>query len=56
VLTRLIQRRTVAGWQSSSPVIWAAGNPVQRQQHYHRPRCLPPPPPQIVLQLLDVTG
>jgi len=27
LLNRLIQRRTVAGWQSSSTAIWAGGNP-----------------------------
>jgi hypothetical protein len=45
VLNRLIQRRTVAGWHSSSTAIWAAGNPCSdswtitaRAACRHRPR------------------
>ena len=55
-LNRLIQRRTVAGWQSSSAAIWAGGKPCADSSAITTRVGCRPPPVQISLQLLDLAA
>src|SRR5262249_56836957 len=47
VLNRPIQRRTVAGWHSSSTAIWAAGNPCSDSSTITPRAASPPRPPRL---------